>query len=80
MHHLATHDDLARKRIVAAVGRLSERHGLGAPRMIDWVSREPAPTSKSVGDELLVAALAEAVVALTNEIDELRAQLATAKK
>jgi hypothetical protein len=77
MGHLATWESDARTRLITAADTLAHRLGRPAFNTEARAARDPVPTAKSVGDLELTATLAEAVVRLTEELDELRVQLAS---
>jgi len=77
MYHLDLIETEARKRLVAATTALADRAGLPAPA--PETSREPLPTPKANSDLLMMTGLAEAVVRLASDVDEVRTQLAAAR-
>jgi hypothetical protein len=76
MGHLASWESDARARLITAADTLAHRLSRPAFDQEARTARDPLPTAKSVGDLELTAPLAEAVVRLTEEVDELRVQLA----
>ncbi len=69
----------ARKRVIAAVDVLAARLGRPAFDATIRQSRDPLPTPKTIGAAELTATVAEALVALTEEVDGLRVELAALK-
>jgi hypothetical protein len=69
-------DSTARRTTQQATDILAERLGIPGVDAADRTGREPVPTRKSIGHLEHVAILAQAVVRLTEEVDELRVQLA----
>jgi len=65
-------EDSARKRLYAATDALAARIGATPVEREARVSRLPEPTPRTVGDLEATAILSEAVVKLTQDVDELR--------
>ena len=73
---LAELERLARHRLRTVAATLAERCGLSVlPHQEPRGSCEPAPTPKSVGDLELVATVADAVLALSDRVSWLEAEI-----
>ncbi len=74
---MAPHEQRARERLLSAATALAPRVGMEPPRKRP--GKEPIVTAKSLQDVECLAVLAEALVALAGDLDEIKAARASTK-